>query len=94
MAIASRSDAVGLSRAPLLKAASSPFRLELTWGSPMRRFLCDNGLSLALFGLFAVSIIAQALIGWRARGRTSTPWVARVGFSGVSRVGAFHLGGL
>ena len=33
----------------------------------MRRFLRDNGLSIALFGLFAVSIIAQALTGWRAQ---------------------------
>src|SRR5215213_5256327 len=32
----------------------------------MRRFLRDNGLSLALFGLFAVSIVGQAIAGWRA----------------------------
>ncbi|ANY82877.1 hypothetical protein BB934_32115 (plasmid) [Microvirga ossetica] len=32
----------------------------------MRRFLRDNGLSVALFILFAVSLIGQALTGWRA----------------------------
>src|SRR4051812_39349546 len=32
----------------------------------MRRFLRDNGLSVALFGLFLVSIVGQALTGWRA----------------------------
>lgn len=32
----------------------------------MRRFLRDNGLSVALFGLFLVSIIGQALTGWKA----------------------------
>ena len=32
----------------------------------MRRFLRDNGLSLTLFGLFAVSIAGQAVFGWRA----------------------------
>jgi hypothetical protein len=32
----------------------------------MRRFLRDNGLSLTLFALFAISIIGQALTGWRA----------------------------
>jgi hypothetical protein len=32
----------------------------------MRRFLRDNGLSVALFLLFAVSLIGQALTGWRA----------------------------
>jgi hypothetical protein len=31
----------------------------------MRRFLHDNGLSIALFVLFAISIIGQALTGWR-----------------------------
>ncbi|XKD98604.1 DUF6766 family protein [Microvirga sp. RSM25] len=33
----------------------------------MRRFLRDNGLSVALFGLFLVSLIGQALTGWRAQ---------------------------
>jgi hypothetical protein len=32
----------------------------------MRRFLHDNGLSVALFILFLVSLIGQALTGWRA----------------------------
>jgi hypothetical protein len=32
----------------------------------MRRFLRDNALSLALFTLFLISIIGQALMGWRA----------------------------
>lgn len=32
----------------------------------MRRFLRDNGLSLALFALFLVSFIGQALTGWKA----------------------------
>ena len=32
----------------------------------MRRFLRDNGLSVALFVLFLVSLIGQALTGWRA----------------------------
>ena len=32
----------------------------------MRRFLRDNGLSVALFILFAVSLFGQALTGWRA----------------------------
>ena len=32
----------------------------------MRRFLRDNGLSVALFFLFAVSLVGQAVTGWRA----------------------------
>jgi hypothetical protein len=32
----------------------------------MRRFLRDNGLSVALFALFMISLIGQALTGWRA----------------------------
>jgi hypothetical protein len=32
----------------------------------MRRFLRDNGLSITLLGLFAVSIAGQAIAGWRA----------------------------
>ena len=32
----------------------------------MRQFLKDNGLSLALFSLFAISLVGQALTGWRA----------------------------
>ena len=32
----------------------------------MRRFLHDNGLSVALFTLFLVSLIGQALTGWKA----------------------------
>jgi hypothetical protein len=32
----------------------------------MRRFLHDNGLSVALFSLFLVSLIGQALTGWKA----------------------------
>jgi hypothetical protein len=32
----------------------------------MRRFLRDNGLSVALFGLFLLSIVGQTLAGWRA----------------------------
>ena len=32
----------------------------------MRRFLHDNGLSVALFALFLVSLIGQALTGWKA----------------------------
>ena len=32
----------------------------------MRRFLRDNGLSVALFGLFLISIVGQVLAGWRA----------------------------
>ena len=31
----------------------------------MRRFLKDNGLSVALFGLFFVSFVGHALAGWR-----------------------------
>ncbi|MPR11279.1 DUF6766 family protein [Microvirga tunisiensis] len=33
----------------------------------MRRFLRDNGLSVALFGLFLISLVGQALTGWRAQ---------------------------
>lgn len=33
----------------------------------MRRFLRDNGLSVTLFGLFVISLIGQALSGWRAQ---------------------------
>lgn len=33
----------------------------------MRQFLRDNGLSVTLFSLFAVSLIGQALTGWRAQ---------------------------
>lgn len=32
----------------------------------MRRFARDNGLSIALFSLFFVSIVGQAVAGWRA----------------------------
>jgi hypothetical protein len=32
----------------------------------MQRFLRDNGLSITLFALFLMSIIGQALAGWRA----------------------------
>jgi len=32
----------------------------------MRRFLRDNGLSIARIGLFAVSLTGQAIAGWRA----------------------------
>jgi hypothetical protein len=32
----------------------------------MRRFLRDNGLSITLFFLFAVSLAGQAITGWRA----------------------------
>ena len=32
----------------------------------MPRFLRDNGLSLTLCGLFALSIVGQAIAGWRA----------------------------
>jgi len=32
----------------------------------MRRFLRDNGLSVALFVLFLISLVGQALTGWRA----------------------------
>jgi len=32
----------------------------------MRRILRDNALSLALFALFLISIIGQAIMGWRA----------------------------
>jgi hypothetical protein len=33
----------------------------------MRRFLRDNGLSVTLFALFVISLIGQALTGWRAQ---------------------------
>jgi hypothetical protein len=33
----------------------------------MRRFLRDNGLSVALFSLFLISLVGQALTGWRAQ---------------------------
>jgi hypothetical protein len=32
----------------------------------MRRFLRDNGLSVALFVLFLISLVGQALTGWKA----------------------------
>jgi hypothetical protein len=32
----------------------------------MRRFLRDNGLSVTLFALFVISLVGQALAGWRA----------------------------
>src|SRR5215212_4474354 len=32
----------------------------------MRRFLRDNGLSIALFALFTLSLAGQAMAGWRA----------------------------
>jgi hypothetical protein len=34
----------------------------------VRRFLRDNSLSLTLFALFAFSIVAQAVVGWKAYG--------------------------
>ena len=34
----------------------------------MRQFLRDNGLSVTLFLLFLVSLIGQALTGWKAYG--------------------------
>jgi hypothetical protein len=33
----------------------------------MRRFLRDNGLSVTLFALFLISLVGQALTGWRAQ---------------------------
>jgi hypothetical protein len=33
----------------------------------MRRFLRDNGLSVTLFALFVISLVGQALAGWRAQ---------------------------
>ena len=33
----------------------------------MRRFLRDNGLSVTLFALFLLSLVGQALTGWRAQ---------------------------
>ena len=33
----------------------------------MHRFLRDNGLSIALFSLFLLSFVGQALTGWRAQ---------------------------
>jgi hypothetical protein len=32
----------------------------------VRHFLRDNGLSVVLFGLFVISLLGQALTGWRA----------------------------
>ena len=32
----------------------------------MRQFLRNNGLSVALFSLFLISLVGQALAGWRA----------------------------
>src|SRR4051812_48869093 len=32
----------------------------------MRQFLRDNGLSVTLFALFLISLVGQALTGWRA----------------------------
>jgi hypothetical protein len=34
----------------------------------MRQFLRNNGLSLTLFGLFLISLLGQAIAGWRAQG--------------------------
>jgi hypothetical protein len=33
----------------------------------MRQFLRDNGLSVTLFALFVISLVGQALTGWRAQ---------------------------
>ena len=33
----------------------------------MQRFMRDNGLSITLFGLFAICIVGQAVAGWRAQ---------------------------
>ena len=33
----------------------------------MRQFLRDNGLSVTLFSLFLISLVGQALTGWRAQ---------------------------
>ena len=33
----------------------------------MRQFLRCNGLSIALFSLFLISLVGQALAGWRAQ---------------------------
>jgi hypothetical protein len=33
----------------------------------MRQFLRNNGLSVTLFGLFLISLVGQALTGWRAQ---------------------------
>lgn len=30
----------------------------------MQRFLRENSLSLAMFGLFAVTLVGQAITGW------------------------------
>jgi hypothetical protein len=35
----------------------------------MRRFLRDNGLSVTLFALFVISLVGQALTGWRAHAK-------------------------
>jgi hypothetical protein len=34
----------------------------------VRQFLKDNGLTITLFGLFLVSLVGQALTGWKAHG--------------------------
>jgi hypothetical protein len=56
----------------------------------MRRFLRDNGLSVALFGLFAVSIVGQAGAGWRAfLGELREHAMPEVGFTDYLASGHF-----
>jgi hypothetical protein len=56
----------------------------------MRRFLRDNGLSIALFVLFALSLAGQALAGWRAlEEELRTHGMPAVGLAGYLTTGHF-----
>jgi hypothetical protein len=56
----------------------------------MQRLLRDNGLSITLFALFLISIVGQALAGWRAQlDELRTHGQAAVGFLDYLTTGHF-----
>jgi hypothetical protein len=56
----------------------------------MRRFLRDNGLSITLFVLFLISLIGQALTGWRAQiGELRLHELPSIGFTDYLASGHF-----
>jgi hypothetical protein len=58
--------------------------------SPVARFFHDNGLSLALFALFAASIAGQAATGFRAyNAAQDAAKLAKVGFAAYLGTGNF-----
>jgi hypothetical protein len=56
----------------------------------MRRFLRDNGLLVTLFALFLISLVGQALTGWRAQlGELRLHELPSVGFTDYLASGHF-----